>query len=95
MARRERTPTSREPGNLLRLHELREKELEALKILRGTLATLEACEHHFHSVRRQHYCREQLEVAMLPGTLLLQLDYAENVTIPVGPVEEQSWFWAT
>ena len=23
------------------------------------------------------------------------MDYAENLTLPVGPAEEQSWFWAT
>ena len=77
------------------LNALREAEIEALKSLKSTLSLLEGCEHHFHSFRRQHHCREKMEEELPGDTLLLQLDYAENLTLPVGPVEEQSWFWAT
>ena len=74
---------------------LKEAEAKASNLFKGELQTLEACEHHFHSWRRQHRERERLETELPATAVLVQLDYAENLTIPVGPVEEQSWFWAT
>ena len=95
MQPRRGAPMVGQPGALRREHDLREAGLEALKELKSLLPVLEGCEHHFHSMRRQHRCREGMEEQLEEGVLLLQLDYAENITIPVGPVEEQSWFWAT
>ena len=88
-------PTPSGKGVRQQLNALRQAEIEAFKTLKSTLSLLEGCEHHFQSFRRQHQCREKMEEELPSDTILLQLDYAENLTLPVGPVEEQSWFWAT
>ena len=95
LAARRRTPVSNQPSARSFRLELKEAEAKASNLLKGELQTLEACEHHFHSWRRQHRERERLETELPATAVLVQLDYAENLTIPVGPVEEQSWFWAT
>ncbi|CAK9043983.1 unnamed protein product [Durusdinium trenchii] len=91
---RERT-ANRTAEELANLFQLREAELVALTQLKELQSTLEVCEHHFHSVQRQHICREQWEEEMPEDSVLIQMDYAENLTIPLGPTEEQTWFWAT
>eukprot|EP00435_Cladocopium_sp_Y103_P075602 s140_g60.t1 len=95
MQARASVPLANVAGERKGLMDLREGELAALGDLKSVLGLLEACEHHFHTVRRQHACREKMEEALPEDTVLLQLDYAENITLPLGPIEEQSWFWAT
>ena len=95
MANRRGKRTPDVPGARKHLFDLRESELKALNDLKSVLSLLESCEHHFHSFRRQHNCREKMEEDLPPDSVIIQLDYAENLTLPLGPVEEQSWFWAT
>ena len=92
MTNHEKEPTPRIIGVRRQLLALREAEVDAQKEFKGVLSLLEGCEHHFHSFRRQHDMREKMEEELPADTLLLQLDYAENLTLPLGPVEEQSWF---
>ena len=61
MEQRLNTASSSRRGELARTHSLREKELQALKSLKQSKGLLEVCEHHFHSARRQHTAREELE----------------------------------
>ena len=51
--------------------------------------------HHFHTVRRQHSQREAHEEKLPKDALLVQLDFMENMSWPLGPEEAQDWFWAT
>ena len=92
---RSKTPLPSEVGARKYRMDLREAEVNAMNQLKSVLSLLEGCEHHFHSFRRQHTCRETMEEQLGEDILLLQLDYAENLTLPIGPVQEQSWFWAT
>ena len=75
MEARSRMPDSAVPG--ARRHQLamREAEVEALNELKPVQCLLESCEHHFHSLRRQHHCREEMEDKLPNPTVLLQLDY--------------------
>ena len=82
-------------GELAMKHKTREVQVECLNNLKTLRSTLEVCEHHFHGVRRQHQHREFQEDNLPKDQVLLQMDYAENLTLPVGPQEEQTWFWAT
>ena len=93
--RRDVPRSARTAAEWAHINKLREAELGTLKELKELQHTLDACEHHFHSVQRQHMCREAWEQCLPAGSVLIQMDYAENMTLPLGPVEEQTWFWAT
>ena len=43
----------------------------------------------------QHQERERQEHNLSKNALLIQLDFMENMTWPLGPEEAQDWFWAT
>eukprot|EP00438_Fugacium_kawagutii_P026261 Skav211347 [mRNA] locus=scaffold1797:119875:121381:- [translate_table: standard] len=92
---RSKTQTPAQLGARKYRMDLREAETNAMNELKSMLSLLEGCEHHFHSFRRQHACREKMEEQLGEDILLVQLDYAENLTLPIGPMEEQSWWWAT
>lgn len=79
-------------GRRLALHQA---EADAAADLRRMESTLQSCEHHFHSVRRQHSHREEMLTSPVAGELDIQLDFMENMTLPLGPEEVQDWFWAT
>lgn len=83
------------PGTIARRQDLKEAEAAASTTLQKYQDILECCAHHFASVRRQHEARESLETLLAEDAVLVQLDYMENMTWPLGPEEASDWFWAT
>lgn len=84
-----------QPGEHEFRFQLHEAEATACAELSQAQEILECCEHHFSSVRRQHNSREAMVASLRADAVDVQLDFMENMTIPLGPEEEQSWFWAT
>ena len=74
---------------------LKEAEALASTTLRKYIDILECCVHHFGTARRQRQEREHQEHNLPRNALLIQLDFMENMTWPLGPEEAQGWFWAT
>ena len=87
--------TAAAPGTVRGRQDLKEAEASGATTLRKYIDILECCAHHFAGVRRQHERREQRENNLPPNLLVVQLDYMENMTWPLGPEEAQDWFWAT
>ena len=84
-----------QPGTLAWRQQLKEAEAATSDTLKKYIGILESCVHHFSTVRRQHQTREQQENDVPKTSLLIQLDFMENMTWPLGPEEAQDWFWAT
>eukprot|EP00435_Cladocopium_sp_Y103_P031476 s1340_g8.t1 len=84
-----------QPGTVTWRQQLKEAEAAASDTLKKYVGILESCVHHFSTVRRQHQTREQQENHLPEKSLLIQLDFMENMTWPLGPEEAQDWFWAT
>jgi hypothetical protein len=87
--------TAAAPGTVRGRQDLKEAEASGATTLRKYIDILECCAHHFAGVRRHHERREQQENNLPPNLLVVQLDYMENMTWPLGPEEAQDWFWAT
>ena len=83
------------PGTVARRQDLKEAEAAACNTMQKYKDILECCAHHFASVRRQHEHRESLEISLAKDACLIQLDFMENMTWPLGPEEASDWFWAT
>lgn len=83
------------PGKVKFRQDLKEAEAASIHTLSKYCTTLEACAHHFGAVQRQHEAREKLETSLPPTSMVLQLDYMENQSWPLGPEESQDWYWAT
>lgn len=90
---RMRQPSAR--GTLELRQRLKEAEASAVSNISKYVEVLESCSHHFQSVRRQHAQREHMEHNLPKDSVLIQLDFMENMTWPLGPEEAQDWFWAT
>ena len=74
---------------------LNSSQADASHALGQQLSVLNAASHHFHSMKRQHDHREKMLANPAAGDLDIQLDFKENVTVPLGPEHAQDWFWAT
>ena len=82
-------------GTVASRQQLKEAEAAASSSLAKYVEILQSCSHHFHTVRRQHSQREAHEEKLPKDALLVQLDFMENMSWPLGPEEAQDWFWAT
>ncbi|CAK8992137.1 unnamed protein product [Durusdinium trenchii] len=90
-----RQKTATLPGTVRARQLLKESEATASSLLGKHVSVLECCSHHFTGVKRQHDRRELLEKKLPKRTLVVQMDFMENMTWPLGPEEAQDWFWAT
>ena len=91
--RRMSQPTA--PGTVRYRQDLKEAEAAACCALAKYIDIIQACAHHFGTVRRQHEQRELLERNLARNVVLVQLDYMENTSLPLGPEEAGDWYWAT
>ena len=87
--------TATRPGIVRRRQDLKEAEAKACAMLGKYVEIFQACTHHFGTVRRQHEQRELLERHVPKHAVLIQLDYKENDSFPLGPEEAGNWYWAT
>ena len=83
------------PRTVALRQQLKEAEASGCATLAQHIEALESCSHHFQAVKRQHNDRERMEDGLPQHAILVQLDFMENMTWPLGPEEAQDWFWAT
>ena len=91
----ERSQKATPLGTVAFRQRLKEAEAKASHMMANYLDVLESCSHHFQTVHRQHQRREFLEDQLSKDSILVQLDFMENMSWPLGPEEAQDWFWAT
>ena len=68
-------------------HDLHDAEARAGHLLRERLDMLRCYEHHYQSVQRQHAKAMSILDSMTAGTLFLQVDFKQNVSLPLAPQE--------
>lgn len=90
-----RTKVRIAPGTVKKRQDLKEAEAAASHALKGDMQLLRSCANHFATVKRQNQQREALEDCLPQSCLLVQLDFMQNMSWPLGPEEAQDWWWAT
>ena len=65
------------------------------KVPPGLIEAYRIHEHHFFSRDRQGKASDEDWVRPKAEHIYMRLDYGENFTLPIGPSEEQSWWFAT
>ena len=82
-------------GTVKHRQEMKAAEAVARKVLKEHVGCLRCCYNHFATARRQHRAREALATDLPSSTVVIQFDFMQNMTWPLGPEEESSWWWAT
>ena len=73
---------------------LRESRAGVEKLLKRYVRVFEGYEDHATSAARQHEERKRLERTPPLGHALVHADFMENPSVPLGPEEPGSWWFA-
>ena len=76
------------------LDNLFKSEVMVINSLRDLLKELEPFHWHFQATHRQQACYDELLEAFPEGTVMWHFDFKQNVSVPQGPREAGSWWYA-